>query len=138
MRDIRSDITERLRAAEEERAQLTSRLREVDSYVSVLMKMLELEEARSPRQEEGRDEQIPPLADFIIAQVNEEPRTKEYLKEVADLFGYISRGESPGRVVHLTLVNLARSNRIKELPDGRFAGPQYEVAPGTNAGGVFG
>ena len=46
MRDIRDDLTERLSAAEDERAKLSARVKQLESYMPTVISMIDSEKAR--------------------------------------------------------------------------------------------
>ncbi|MGI9384650.1 MAG: hypothetical protein ACR2PO_15975 [Methyloligellaceae bacterium] len=46
MRDIRDDLTERLSAAEDERAKLSARVKQLENYMTTVISMIDSEKAR--------------------------------------------------------------------------------------------
>jgi len=62
-----------------------------------------------------------PLADFLVAQVKERgSMTKEDLRLAALFAGYFDEGESGGRAVHATLMNLIKNKRLVVDIDGLY------------------
>jgi hypothetical protein len=141
MRDIRTDLRERLNAAEESRSVLNNQLSVLTAEISTLMKLLELEDSRFefgsaatlPAQKvrplsvgaESRGAQgkaaDDTLVDFILSFTKMRPRTKREIRDAAVNELAFKPSESPGRVVHLTLLNLERAGKVNRLPDDRYS-----------------
>ena len=63
-----------------------------------------------------------PLSDFIVTKVLAHgPLTKEEIKNEASLAGYLE--ETSGRTFHLTLMNVTRSGRLRQVSGGRYEHP---------------
>ena len=90
---------------------------------NALQTLLDLEERRQfdkplPRLEPPSME----LGEFFLMQLQvHSPMSKDELRGAAERAGYFMDGESGGRRTHTTLMNYARSRRVRELPDGRYA-----------------
>jgi hypothetical protein len=134
MRDIRQDLKERLNAAETVRAAAEKQLRAAQNEVDMLTALLNLEASRTVDIVSGPERKSPdkPVADFIMDIIARAPSTKDEIKDYAAAARYFTVGDSPGRIIHATLVNLVRAGRVKALRDGRYA----EAAPTLN--GVVG
>jgi hypothetical protein len=116
MRDIRADLRERLSAAEAERAQLTLKLKGVDSRVDALMRLLEIEDHAIAGNGSGAERPLKPLPDFILALAQHRPVTKADIRTAANAEGY----EIDGRHVHAHLNNLLRSGVLRKGSDMRY------------------
>ena len=81
------------------------------------------------------------LADFLIREATKRgPMQKDDLRAAAVLAGYFPEGESGGRAVHTTLLNLVRSGRLGETNDGLYFDPaslNSDNLPAAQASGVF-
>ena len=134
MKDIRSEIAERLDDASKRRAGLVNQIKALETEVETLKRMMDIENQR-------HSDQVSPFlkraslgsrsvlgssrtaVDFIEGHLETGPHSKEELKEAG-----IQRGifdpDTAGRTIHITLVNMVRGNRIQELPDGRYGLPE--------------
>ncbi len=138
MRDIRSDLQERLGAIGERKQALTAEyqtsLQKLEVEEEALASLLEIETARFPevrhRVRIEPPSPILPLPDFLFEKIKGGHASKEELNRLAETDGYSVEGQSLGRQVHLTLTNMARGGRIKEIGDGR-----YEAARPSNGFG---
>lgn len=138
MRDIRQDLHERLAAAKKNRAGIQSELEELDAEANLLSRLLEMEDARARTGSALKALKIVPvlpIADFFVEVIKERPRTKDELRELAQAKGYFAESDSPGRAVHLTLVNMVRAGRIREREDGKYREAEKKSAPGMTAEG---
>ncbi|MGH6852121.1 MAG: hypothetical protein ACREDJ_02770, partial [Methylocella sp.] len=141
MRDIRNDLRERLTSVlgrmadaqaeyDHDRNELERRFN--DQFVafcnerSSLETLLEIESRRQGEEPEVRQRLTVaafrlPLADFLIYQLKERgPSSKDDLRAGAENHKYFPDGGSSGRRVHATLMNLVRSGRVREQPDGLY------------------
>jgi hypothetical protein len=121
LRDIREDLKARLRDAVANRDLHAGKAQEYGKEVDVLTQLLDREEARFVAQKAAQaptpKEPDEPLADFLLKALRTRPMNKSDLREQATRAGYAGDGRS----IHLTVVNLSRANRVKELPHGVFA-----------------
>jgi hypothetical protein len=117
-RDIRPDLKERLREAVEGRDFHAAKASEYDKEVDDLVRQLDREEARFSNRElvAATKEPEAPLTDFILKTLEIRPMSKDDLREYATNEGY----DVDGRSIHATLVNLSRTDKIKELAGGVF------------------
>lgn len=138
MRDIRQDIHERLAADKKTRTTIQSELEKLDAKIDLLSRLLEVEEARIRTTSAVKALKIVPalpVSDFFVEVIKERPRTKDELRELAQAKGYFAESDSPGRAVHLTLVNMVRAGRIREKENGKYREAAKESAPGMTAEG---
>jgi hypothetical protein len=143
MRDIRSDLQERLNVMEErlraaqanyekmlkqlqsERDAIVTKL---ESGIAMMHKLMEFEQ-----QEMGGLPQVArptvtspassklSLSDFFVRKLTElGPMSKDDLRNLAAEEGYFPNAEST-QSVDATLIDIARKNRVRQLPDGTFA-----------------
>jgi hypothetical protein len=141
MRDIRSDLQERLTANAERRLAIKTRfdaeMRAIDNEDSNLKSLLAIEERRltavgalTRTSTQAIEINAIPLADFFVMQMQGTPRTKDELRQMGQDAGYFKGEESPARVTHTTLLNIVRVGRIRELPNVSFvSGPERPVLP---------
>lgn len=62
------------------------------------------------------------IPSFLIAQLQQRgPMTKEELRDSAVEAGYFGPDDVPGRSIHFTVINLAKSGRIREQIGGKYA-----------------
>jgi hypothetical protein len=117
MRDIRHDLRERLRTLEAQRDQLHANLKDAESQIAILMQMLEIEDRRY-LEHSPSDIRKPTkkLNDFIYEELARRRMTKDEIKAVAERAGY----EKVGRGVHLNLVNMEKSRRIRLGTDQKY------------------
>jgi hypothetical protein len=129
IRDIRQDLRERLRTLEAQRDKLHVELKEAEQQIGVLMHMLEIEDRRfADKAPSEVRKPMTKLSDFIYGELGRRRMTKEEVKIVAERAGY----ENVGRGVHLTLVNMEKSGRIRLVADNKYE-PQTrsDERPGT-------
>jgi hypothetical protein len=117
-RDIRSDLKERLKFATGKRAEL-------DADIELLTKLLDREERRygllKPRSKESAQK---PLAEFLLDKMRIGGMTKDDMRIYAADAGYFEDGQSPARVIHATVLNLTKANKIYDIGGGLFeSGP---------------
>ncbi|MFH6781495.1 MULTISPECIES: hypothetical protein [Methylobacterium] len=141
MRDIRPDLKERLaeldsrmstlvaeynRRKNELDKEFAERERELNDERSATGALLAIEQRRhgdatapsSPTLTMG-------LADFLLNETRKkEMASKDDLRSAAALAGYFPNGESGGRAVHTTLLNLVRAGRLAEAADGLYYAPE--------------
>jgi hypothetical protein len=145
MRDIRSDLQERatlideqVRAAyahfekiiEQLQNERDARMADLQSGLAIVAKFMEFEQQFfgnvSPP--------VPPsplvaLADLFMRKLNEAgPMSREELVDMAVKQGFFPDGESAVQGVHPVVVNLLRSELIRELENGIFAPPTMSQA----------
>jgi hypothetical protein len=124
MRDIRSDLQERLQAIVRERTELGKRLRALESREHRLRALLHDEEIVRRRQS-----QLLPLAhpgqgirlrEFVLGSLADgHAWNLDDLKEQARGLGLTTVGAT-GRSLNITLVNLHREDLVMRLADGRW------------------
>ena len=138
MRDITDDLRERLRQIDaeyaDEMAALDERLvahrhtiAELNRQRSVVQAALGLEAQRSGGSAEDGAAAIVrarlPLEEFVITKVHAlGPLDKDALKAEAGRAGY-PEAEN-GRSFHMTLTNVIKHKKLRQLPDGRYAYPE--------------
>ncbi|WP_156368939.1 hypothetical protein [Methylobacterium sp. Leaf100] len=138
MRDIRADLQERLEILAARESEV---VREHNRHMRELEQRLEnatksLQEERSAIQSmmavemrrHGDDSRIHapllPLQDFVVREAFKRGITsKEDLRLAAVKAGYFPDGETGGRQIHTTVLNLTRANRLIEVQDGRYKAP---------------
>jgi hypothetical protein len=117
VRDIRTDLKERLMAAEAKRAQLTVALTALDTEIRAVMNLMEIEDHRlAVMNGRANGKELPPLEEFILARINLRPSSKDDLRIAAQAEGY----DVNGRNIHGHLLNLARSGIIRRMEDHNF------------------
>ena len=145
MRDIRSDLKERLSAIDERMSELVreyNRDKEnLDRVFAEREKFLEQERAAAaamlaveqkrygeePSNNEGLATSNIQLSDFLINQIRARPGIpKEELRKLAEANGYFSEGEAGGRSIHTTLMNLVRAKRITAVGDNHYRIPSHD------------
>lgn len=158
MRDIRSDLKERLSAIDERMSELVreyNRDKEnLDRAYAEQEKFLEQERTAAAAMlavEQKRYGEDPPnnagsvtsnvqLSDFLINQIKARPGIpKEELRKLAEENGYFAEGEAGGRSIHTTLMNLVRAKRITAVGDNhyRMPSPDELTASQTILGQAF-
>jgi hypothetical protein len=125
MRDIRSDLRERLASEDELIERLQQQYEEVLARKDALLVMLEQEENRLQAMQELGYKPVTPacaLDDFIVKTIKRGITDKEEIRDAAIRAGYFADSvQSPGRVVHAVLVNLVRDGRVVTNNEGSFA-----------------
>jgi hypothetical protein len=124
MRDVRSDLQERLQATVQERMELGKRLRALEAREQRLRALLQDEEIARRRQS-----QLLPLPDagqgirlreFVLGSLADGHAWRlDDLKEQARGLGLTTVGAT-GRSLNITLVNLLREDLVTRLADGRW------------------
>ncbi len=95
---------------------------EVKEELVALETLLRLEERKSG-QEQTADSSAPrlPLAEFFLTALHAHGAlSKDDLRDQAERAGYFADGEGSGRTVHVTLLNLCRTGRAKEIEPGIY------------------
>jgi len=115
MRDIRSDLKERLATAEAKRAQFNASLKALDAEVDAIMRLLAIEEKRDSAQS-AQPENAIPLAQFLLAAAEKKAMTKEDFRMTATAHGY----QIDGRHIHAHVTNLVRSGELLKGPNETF------------------
>jgi hypothetical protein len=138
MRDIRNDLQERVRLIEDQisssyaqfekmieqlQSEREARVSELRAELSALGKLMEVEHRRManvlPLQAPAATEVS--LADFILQRLSENgPMSKDGLVDLTLKERLFDDGESADRAVHTTLVNIIRSEHLRQLHDGTF------------------
>jgi hypothetical protein len=138
MRDIRNDLQERVRLIEDQisssyaqfekmieqlQSEREARVSELQAELSALGKLMEVEHRRManvlPLQAPAATEVS--LADFILQRLSENgPMSKDGLVDLTLKERLFDDGESADRAVHTTLVNIIRSEHLRQLHDGTF------------------
>lgn len=98
--------------------------------------MLDLEEGLAARGVSGNGgpqltvsmpEPKVPLGDFLCMEMAEKgAKTKDQLRALAQAAHYFTKGESGGRAIHATLVNLMKKGRVGEISEGLYGVPVPE------------
>jgi hypothetical protein len=150
VRDIRKDLQERISATEAEmvaearafqrevevlQAKFRIKADEKQAFLNGLRRLLDNEERAFANGGSGSNPVADlvrpnmPLADFILQEMAERgPKTKEELRDAAQLAGYFRPGDG-GRAVHATIVNLTRVGRAIVLDDGKLRAKPKEALP---------
>jgi hypothetical protein len=144
MRDIQSDLQERatlideqIRAAcahfEKAIQQLQSdrdaKISELKSDLTIIFKFIELEQRYSGNQSPDVRPPLVLLADLFLRKLKESgPMSKDDLIDLALKEGYFPSVEKALQGVHPMLVNMLRSEQIRELPNGNFSLPTSSQA----------
>ncbi|MBM4036653.1 MAG: hypothetical protein FJ291_33375 [Planctomycetes bacterium] len=131
MRDIRSDLGERLKEIEAERGRLSQRLDDLVSTEQAVRALLAEEEARWARMQpslfsvqskatngsKARTE----VARFLLdALADGGPKTIRTLKESALRIGVAFGSKSPGRVIHFALLGMAQNGLVEMVSKGTW------------------
>jgi hypothetical protein len=128
MRDIRSDLIERLQAIRRERDEIQKRLGQLDTDEAIVSSLLEKEEATwaklqaalpfdssSSPQRNGKYET--PLSRFVLSTLKTEgPCSLNELKNLAQRRVSFGR-KNPGRSIHFLLVGMERNGLVERLQD---------------------
>lgn len=124
MRDIRSDLRERLAAEDELIQRLNDQYEDALARKEAILTMLEQEESRiHAMQAMGYKPAVPldELDDFLVKTIRRGITDKEEIRDAAIRAGYFAESvQSPGRVVHAVLVNLVRDGRISVDTEGKY------------------
>jgi hypothetical protein len=147
MRDIRNDLQDRVKFIEEQinaasaqfekmieqlQSERDGRVTELKAELAAIGKLLEAEQRRlNGPQLRPITPQAPQLslADFLVRKLSETgPLSKDDLRNLAMKEGYFADTESAARAMHATLMDILRSERIRQLPDGAFAPPTLTQA----------
>lgn len=145
MRDIRSDLQERVTLVDEQiRAACTyfektakqlqnerdARIADLKSGLAMIAKFMEFEQ-RSWGNVSAPVPSSPmvALADLFMHKLSEAgSMSREELVDLAVKEGFYPDAENAAQGIHSMLVNLVRSELIRELPDGTFAPPTMSQA----------
>jgi len=117
-RDIRSDLQERMRTAVSSRDEYLAKAKAFDDEIDLLTRLLDQEEKRFSRKAEIGPKML--LPDFILEKLSHNEMNKEEIKVFAEHAGYFEKGESSGRSIHFTLLNLIRSGKVTTVADGIY------------------
>ncbi len=118
MRDIVTDLKDRLREVVTQRDEYLDKAKELDRLVEALMLLIDAEHKRS-QPDENRPRPDEALPEFIFKTIRTRPINKTDLHRAALTAGY----RVDGRSIHATTVNLVRSGRVVEN-DGVFSASQ--------------
>ncbi len=130
MRDITSDLVERINELEAEQQRLTDELREIEKDKSLVKMLLEREIARKRRLQpalfgpgelgEGKEEKYStPLARSVLEFLKErESAHLDDLKQNALLRGIDFADKSPGRAIHFLLLGMEQNGYVEKVQDG--------------------
>jgi hypothetical protein len=144
MRDIRSDLQERAtliseqigvaydqfqKTLEQVQNERDAKIADLESQLAMVAKFIEFEQRYEERFLGNSSPPAPPsplvtLADLFMHRLNEAGRMSR--KELADLAvkeGFFPDAESAVQGVHPMLVNMLRSEAIREVENGIFAPP---------------
>lgn len=142
LRDIREDLRERLALAKKRANEIDSKFEadleavkvrykiervEAEAEFRSLRTLLFAEERRHGASVQQPTAELPPLplADFLEDLIRiKSPRTKNEFREEAITAGYFPDGENTGRMIHMTLLNITRSGRIRDMGDGTYGLPE--------------
>jgi hypothetical protein len=109
LRDIRSDLRDRLREAVVNHKFHLDKAEEFKIEAETLTRLLDREEARFSKQNSvaAPKEPVESLTDYILNLLGMRPMGKGELREYAERAGY----PGDGRSIHATLVNLSRTSQ---------------------------
>jgi hypothetical protein len=145
MRDIRSDLQERATLIEEQiraayahfekifeqlQNERDARIADLKSGLAMVAKFMDFEQ----RYLANVSPPVPTsplvaLADLFMRRLNEVgPMSKEELVDLAVKEGFFPDAENAVQGMHPMLVNMLRSEQIRELPNGTFAPPTLSQA----------
>jgi hypothetical protein len=136
MRDIRGDLQERAKfidaqissayahfekLLEQLQSERDGRVAELKSELEAVTRLMEIEHRRM-----GGPAAIQPprssLADFLVHKLSEfGAMSSVELRDLAAQEGVLPESENVGRAVQAALAGSVREERIRQLPDGRFA-----------------
>ncbi len=131
MRDIRTDIVERLEAVRKERAQAEVHVAALQQREAVLQAMLQQEDERLAETSIGASNvtaarsngrrYASPLALFVLSALRSHgPCELRQLKQAAVKEGFPFGKKNPGRVLHFLLVGMAQNNLVERHRDGTW------------------
>jgi hypothetical protein len=130
MRDIRTDLRERLEDLERQRAELTSKLEDLDAQRVTVGALLDAEQKRFGDAVISHDDgtatvfQMKPvhnLARLMRQFLADGSRlSTQRLAELAVSSGYPFGDKAPGRAVHFGLVGLQRGGHVTRSGDGTW------------------
>lgn len=147
MRDIQSDLRERLELAESERANVAAayeaerqslegkykpKLASAEAEITAIKSLLDIEARRAGSHAPFALPTLP-IKDFLVKAVRDNgPLAKEQLRDLATEAGYFHTDESPGRVTHGVVLSLTRSRQLIKNEDGTFHLPPEVAGKGQN------
>lgn len=129
MRDIRSDLRERLEDLERQRAALISELKELDNQRTIVGATLQLEQERFDNVETPKTTvaalsepgAVHTLGSFMRGLLGDgSKQSTQELSKLAVSKGHPFGDKSPGRSVHFALVGLERAGQVERDEDGRW------------------
>ena len=145
MRDIRADLRDRIAALGGRESEIARehnrRMRELELWWENEIKIVQDERSAAQAmlaiemRRHGEIEKIGlpqvPLQDFIIQETAKRGiASKEDLRLAATQANYFPDGETGGRQIHTTVLNLVRANRLMEVQEGRFGVPGADIVYG--------
>jgi len=143
MRDLRGDLRERLAELDAQTGSLAhdynQRIKELQTWYESQVGVVEEErkavstmlaiEMRKHGEEAPVSAPQIPLADFLIQEAAKRGiSSKEDLRLAAVHACYFPNGESGGRQIHTTLLNLVRAGKLRETSEGRYGIPTGEMS----------
>jgi hypothetical protein len=117
LRDITGDLKARLLRTVSDRDNLLAQVKALEEDIQLYERLIEREEARyRPAVASAPKPPSDALASFVFKSILAHPQSKEDLRRGAALAGY----DVDGRSIHAVTVNLLRTGKIRELPNGVF------------------
>lgn len=118
MRDIRDDLRERLASLDGEIAQLQDRLEKMRSTYAAVEMLLQEEIAHWG--DDSADDDQSAIEEFLEGQLQDgEVWSTDELRDLAKE-QQIPMPGSPGRTIHMVLVNWSRAGRVENLGEGNW------------------
>jgi hypothetical protein len=125
MRDIRSDLQERLDAVAKDRFALQAQLTELDHIETGIKALMQREgmlfvAASNGNGSHSEAEIRTPLSQFVLQTLREaqQPMPLDKVRDEAIKAGLDFGDKSPGRVVHWALVGMAQHGSVEKLKSG--------------------
>ncbi len=144
MRDIRSDLQERANLIDEQikaafahfeelieqiQHERDARIADLKSGLAMIAKFMDFEQRYMGNLSPEVQSPLISLADLFVRKLNEiGSMSKDDLIHLAVKEGYFPDAEKALQGVHPMLVNMLRSEQIRELPNGTFAPPTLSQA----------
>ena len=139
MRDIRNDLKERANLIDEQikvayahfenaiqqlKTEREAKIADLQSGIAMIAKFMEFEERFLANVSPAAPSPLLALADLFMRRLNETGQlSKKELVDLAVKEGFFPDAEHASQGVHPMLVNMLRSELIRELPDGTLAPP---------------
>jgi hypothetical protein len=144
MRDIRGDLQERAKlidaqinsayahfdkVLEQLESERDGKVAELKSELAAVSKLMEAEHRRIGSLPTAVKPVGSSLTDFLVHKLSEfGAMSSTELRDLAAEEGFLSDAENGGRAVLAALASSVRDERIRRLPDGRFAPPTMSQA----------